>query len=339
MRKLYVDLGEKSYYIMIERGLIERVGQYARGKKIVVITDQNVDAHYGGIVMSSLTGEALKLVLPAGEETKSLKSLNRVYNFLLRSKITRSDLIIALGGGVIGDLAGFAAATVLRGVPFIQVPTSLLAQVDSSVGGKVAVNSRYGKNLIGAFYQPKLVLIDPDCLKTLDKRFFADGMAEVIKYGCIRDESLLAMLENEDILENLESVIERCCDIKRSIVETDEFDTGERMLLNFGHTIGHAVENYHNYSKYTHGEAVAIGMYNICLEGERLGFTQQGTAERIKRLLIKYNLPFRLDVGLCRLKDTIALDKKSQSDLINIIFLETAGKAIIKKMKKDELFA
>ena len=188
MRKLYVDLGEKSYYIMIERGLIERVGQYARGKKIVVITDQNVDAHYGGIVMSSLTGEALKLVLPAGEETKSLKSLNRVYNFLLRSKITRSDLIIALGGGVIGDLAGFAAATVLRGVPFIQVPTSLLAQVDSSVGGKVAVNSRYGKNLIGAFYQPKLVLIDPDCLKTLDKRFFADGMAEVIKYGCIRDE-------------------------------------------------------------------------------------------------------------------------------------------------------
>ncbi len=214
MRRISVNLGKNSYDIIIEKGITGRVGDYITAKKTAVITDENVDRLYGDSVVSSIGGEVKKLVLPSGEETKSFDKLMAVYDFLLEFKITRSDMIVALGGGVIGDLTGFAAATVLRGVPFIQVPTSLLAQVDSSVGGKVAVNSKFGKNLIGAFYQPKAVLIDIDCLKTLDKRFFADGMAEVIKYGCIRDAELFDTLANEDISEKMEGIIERCCDIK-----------------------------------------------------------------------------------------------------------------------------
>ncbi len=337
MRKIAVNLGKNSYDIHIEKGILGRVGDYVRAKKTAVITDENVDKYYGEKVMSSLGGEVRKLVLPAGEETKSFAHLQRVYDFLLDFKITRSDRIVALGGGVIGDLTGFAAATVLRGVPYIQVPTSLLAQVDSSVGGKVAVNSPYGKNLIGAFYQPKAVLIDPDCLNTLDPRFFADGMAEVIKYGCIRDAALFERLERGGIDGGMEDVIARCCDIKRSVVEVDEFDTGERMILNFGHTLGHAIENYYQYKNYTHGEAVAIGMYHISLIGEQKGVTPPGVAERIKAVLEKYRLPHRLDVGKSALKNAMLLDKKSESDEINIIFLDKIGNAVIKKLHKNEV--
>jgi len=335
---LNVNLKEKSYKIIIKNGIIKDVGQYISANKVAIITDENVNRHYGDRVASSIKGDVKKLVLPAGEETKSLDKLSLVYDFLLSFKITRSDLVVALGGGVIGDLAGFAAATVLRGIGFIQIPTSLLAQVDSSVGGKVAVNSPHGKNLIGAFYQPRLVLIDPLCLQTLDKRFFSDGMAEIIKYGCIKDERLFAMLEKENIDDKIGKIIERCCDIKRKIVEKDEFDTGERMALNFGHTIGHAVENYYRYEKYTHGEAVAIGMYNICLEGEKLAITPQGTAERVKNLLKKYSLPYALDIDVNQLKNIISLDKKSENDNINLILLNKLGEAIIKKMPKGELF-
>ncbi|NLB82469.1 MAG: 3-dehydroquinate synthase [Clostridiaceae bacterium] len=337
MRTLKVNLGEKSYNILIEKGIIKQVGQYVKANKTVVITDNNVNHYYGEQVISTIDGNVKKLVLPAGEETKSLDSLKYVYNFLLDFKITRDDLIIALGGGVIGDLSGFAAATVLRGVRYIQIPTSLLAQVDSSIGGKVAVNSDYGKNLIGAFYQPKLVLIDPDCLATLDKRFFSDGMAEVIKYGCIYDKDLFDIVEAGCIDEKIDEIIERCCNIKRQVVEKDEFDTGERMLLNFGHTIGHAVENHYNYQKYSHGEAVAIGMYNICVLGEKMGITAPGTADRVKQVLIKYNLPFRLDIGMEKLSDAIALDKKSQGENINLILLKDIGSAIRKKDRRTLL--
>lgn len=338
MRKLHVNLGDKSYDILIQKGIIERVGDYIESKKVAVITDENIDKFYGEKVVRSVKGEVRKFVLPAGEETKSFEKLQTVYNFLLDFKITRTDMIVALGGGVIGDLTGFAAATVLRGVPFVQIPTSLLSQVDSSVGGKVAVNSEYGKNLIGAFYQPKIVLIDTDCLKTLDKRFWADGMAEVIKYGCIRDENLFEVLARDDISDEIDEIIERCCDIKREVVEADEFDTGERMILNFGHTIAHAVENYYNYEKYTHGEAVAIGMYNVSLIGEKKGVTPLGTAEKIKQVLIKYNLPYELDVDTKYLIDAMTLDKKTQSSDINLIFLDRIGNAVINKMPIREVF-
>ena len=302
-------------------------------KKVAVITDANVDLLYGERVMNALgTRTAKKLVLPGGEGTKSLKYLEKVYDFLLEFGISRFDLIIALGGGVIGDLTGLAAATVLRGVPFMQIPTTLLAQVDSSVGGKVAINSPHGKNLIGAFHQPKAVLIDPDCLATLEPRVFSDGMAEVIKCGCIADAELFETLEATE----LDEVVLRCCDIKRQVVEQDEFDTGRRMILNFGHTIGHAVENFYNYEKYTHGEAVAIGMYNVTLAGERMGITAPGTAEKIRAVLKLYSLPYALDsVDGQALSRAMNLDKKSDGDMINMIFIEQIGKVVIKKLSKE----
>jgi len=334
MRKIHVNLGENSYDILIDSGILGRACEYINYNKVAIITDENVDKYYGDALLNSLSGDVKKLVLPAGESTKSIPMLQKVYDFLLDFQITRKDVIIALGGGVIGDLTGFAASTLLRGVPFIQIPTTLLAQVDSSVGGKVAVNVPQGKNLIGSFYQPKIVLIDTDCLKTLPKRVIADGMAEVIKYGCIRDVSLFELLANENPFDAIDEIIETCCNIKRIVVEADEFDLGERMILNFGHTLGHAVENYYNYSKYTHGEGVAIGMYNASLAGEKMGITPFGTAEKIKNILVKYNLPYKLDIDKNCLTDAMSLDKKSENSDINLILLDKIGNAIIKKLPK-----
>ena len=258
-----------------------------------------------------------------------------IYNEFLNFNLTRSDLIIALGGGVIGDLAGFAASTYLRGIDFIQIPTSLLAQVDSSVGGKVAVDLERGKNLVGSFYHPKCVLIDPQVLSTLNDKFFADGMGEVIKYGCIKDsnffEFLYKMKDNEQLMSNMEEVIYKCCDIKRQVVERDEKDKGERMLLNFGHTLGHSIEQYYNYEKYTHGEAVAIGMYMITKISEEKGLTKKETAEKIKDILIKYNLPYEVNVNLKELLEAINLDKKKMGNDLNIIVLKEIGNSEIYK--------
>ena len=337
-KTLYVDLQEHSYDIIIGNGIIDDIGSYIDNKRVFIITDDHVNDFFGERVISSIKGEVFRFVLAAGEESKSITSLQKIYGFLLQNQITRNDLVIALGGGVVGDLTGFAASTVLRGVPFAQVPTSLLAQVDSSVGGKVAINSPYGKNLIGAFYQPKLVLIDPLCLDTLSLRVINDGMAEVIKYGCISDKALFDNLLNSNPFASLEDIIYTCCDIKRKIVEKDEFDNGERIILNFGHTIGHAVENYYNYEKYTHGEAVAIGMYNISLLGEKIGVTPPGTAEKIKQVLVKYELPYELPVDMTNLMNTIALDKKSVGDKINIVLLDKLGSAVVKPMLKSDVF-
>ena len=295
--ELVVDLGERSYPIIIEDNLLDRIDEEIqkvfKGNKVFILTDENVNKFYGDRISSKLLEagyDVRSLALPAGEETKSFFTLPEVYNALLDFNLTRSDLIITLGGGVIGDLGGFVASTYLRGVSFVQIPTSLLAQVDSSVGGKVAVDLEKGKNLVGSFYHPKLVLIDPLLLKTLEKRFLIDGMAEVIKYGCIKDNTLFEYLNDTEVIEvinNIGTIIHRCCDIKREVVEKDEKDTGERMLLNFGHTIGHAIEQYYNYSKYTHGEAVAIGMYNISLISEERGITEEGTSKKIKNISLK----------------------------------------------------
>ena len=338
--ELVVDLGERSYPIMIEEGLLDRVDveikKIFNGNKIFILTDENVNKHYGEKITSKLKNvgyDVKRYVLPAGEETKSFFTLPEVYNELLDFNLTRSDLIITLGGGVIGDLGGFVASTYLRGVSFIQIPTSLLAQVDSSVGGKVAVDLEKGKNLVGSFYHPKSVLIDPLVLRTLDKRFLVDGMAEVIKYGCIKDKELFKYLENihdyNELINNIGIIIHRCCDIKREVVEKDERDTGERMLLNFGHTIGHAIEQYYNYSKYTHGEAVAIGMYEITKISEASGETEAGTSEKIKDILIKYNLPYKLDVDLSEISEAISLDKKNLGKKLNLIFISKIGKSKI----------
>lgn len=340
--ELKVDLKDRSYPIIIEKGLINRVSEEIRkvykGKKIFVITDDNVNKYYGGKISEELKSndfEVKLLALKPGEETKNFNTLPIVYNELLDFNLTRSDLIIALGGGVIGDLAGFVASTYLRGVDFVQIPTSLLAQVDSSVGGKVAVDLDRGKNLVGSFYHPKCVLIDPEVLNTLDNRFFIDGMAEVIKYGCIKDKQFFDYLEkmenNQQLINNMEVVIHKCCDIKRQVVENDEKDKGERMLLNFGHTLGHAIEQYYNYTKYSHGEGVAIGMYVISKVSEEKGLTKKGTSQRIKDILVKYNLPYEVDVNIEETLEAINLDKKKLGNDLNVIILKEIGNSEIYK--------
>ena len=340
--ELKVDLKDRSYPIIIEKGLINRVSEEIRkvykGKKIFIITDDNVNKYYGGKISGELKKndfEVKLLALKPGEETKNFNTLPIVYNELLDFNLTRSDLIIALGGGVIGDLAGFVASTYLRGVDFVQIPTSLLAQVDSSVGGKVAVDLDRGKNLVGSFYHPKCVLIDPDVLNTLEDRFFIDGMAEVIKYGCIKDKEFFDYLEkmenNQQLINNMEVVIHKCCDIKRQVVENDEKDKGERMLLNFGHTLGHAIEQYYNYTKYSHGEGVAIGMYVISKISEEKGLTKKGTSQRIKDILVKYNLPYELDVNIEETLEAINLDKKKLGNDLNVIILKEIGSSEIYK--------
>lgn len=335
--RLYVDLGEHSYPIYIENNILSSAAPYVadvfKGKRIMIISDDSVFPLYGETLEKGLAEkyEVHHIVLPHGEQTKSFETLPVIYSAMLKAKISRSDLVIALGGGVIGDLAGFAASSFLRGVKFVQIPTSLLAQVDSSVGGKVAVDLPEGKNLVGAFFQPKLVLIDPTVLKTLPKRYINDGMGEVIKYGCIWDKDLFETLRSRSSFEDLEDIlpkiIERCVDIKRIVVEHDQFDTGERMLLNFGHTLAHTIEQYYHYERESHGEAVSIGMYQICRIAEEAGLTAPGCAEAIKEVLVTYGLPYESGLPLGKLTEAIKLDKKNLNGNLNVVLLHEIGKS------------
>ncbi len=334
MMELTVNLGENSYPVIIESGILSKAGTYlsrvVKGKRIMVISDDHVFPLYGETLLGSLSGyECHTLALPHGEPTKSFQTLPEIYSALLEAKITRSDLVIALGGGVIGDLAGFAAASYLRGVKYIQVPTSLLAQVDSSVGGKVAVDLPQGKNLAGAFFHPKLVLIDPDVLSTLPERYINDGMGEVIKYGCIKDARLFEILKARGSFEGLRpdiaSVIFRCVDIKRAVVEADQFDTGERMLLNFGHTLGHTIEQYYEYGRESHGEAVSIGMYQITKIAEEKGLTPAGCAAAIRELLTAFRLPYECGLPIESLISAVKLDKKNLDNHLNLVLLRDIG--------------
>ena len=346
-RNLFVNLKENSYNILIERGLLSKLGEELKkiyfGEKIFIITDENVDKYYGAKVKDELDKagyKTRKMVLTPGEETKSFSTLPDIYNELLDFKLTRKELLITLGGGVIGDLGGFVASTFLRGVSFVQIPTSLLAQVDSSVGGKVAVDLEKGKNLVGSFYQPKGVFIDPDVLNTLPEKFYKDGMAEVIKYGCIKDRNFFYMLKSlksrEEVMNNIEDILYKCCYIKKSVVERDEKDLGERMLLNFGHTLGHAVEKYYNFTGYSHGEAVAMGMYNISLKSEGEGITEKGVSEEIKEILINYDLPYEVDIkDNNKIIDTISLDKKNIGNVLKVILLKSIGESIIYDTTSD----
>ena len=336
--ELTVNLGENSYPIYIENGILPHAGEYIskfyQGKKIILISDDNVFPLYGETVLNSLQNyECHTLVLSHGEPTKSFESLPKIYSAMLDAKISRSDLVIALGGGVIGDLAGFAASSFLRGVKLVQIPTSLLAQVDSSVGGKVAVDLPQGKNLVGAFFHPKMVLIDPDVLNTLPTRYINDGMGEVIKYGCIKDATLFNTLKNhisfEDLKPELASIIARCVDIKRIVVEHDQFDTGERMLLNFGHTLAHTIEQYYHYERESHGEAVAIGMYQISKIAEEKGLTKDGCSDEIKQLLQTYGLPFSCNLPIEDLTGAIKLDKKNLNNHLNVVLLHTIGDSYV----------
>ena len=272
MRKIFVNT-DNPYEIIVHKGIFEYcdeiIANFFDLRNTVIVTDETVYKIYGKIFEDKLLKKGFKVgvfVLKDGEQSKNLNNLSLLYDFLSESEITRDDFIIALGGGVVGDLAGFAAASFLRGISFIQIPTTLVAQVDSSVGGKTAVNIKSGKNLVGAFHQPSLVICDPNLLSTLGSRVFCDGMGEVIKYGCIKSTELFDILESCDNIKSIiDDIIYRCVSIKRDVVERDETDKGERALLNFGHTLGHAIEKEHNFQEISHGQAVAVGMEDFAI--------------------------------------------------------------------------
>ena len=349
MKTLNVNLPGRSYDILMERGLLSRAGELCRAalpkaSRLFVVTDSTVGPLYLNRIIPALENTGFETAIceiPAGEASKCVEQLSRLWECMMDFGLTRTDAVVALGGGVVGDLAGFAAATILRGVDFIQIPTTLLAQVDSSVGGKVAIDLQHGKNLAGAFWQPRLVLMDPAVLGTLDDKTFADGMAEVIKYGCIRDAAFLFWLEQhpsrQEIMADIEHVLYTCCDIKRSVVVEDERDTGARMVLNFGHTLGHAYELAGHYQTWTHGQAVAAGMVKAAELGVAMGITPAGLAERIGVLLGCFGLPVFIPCTHADYAAAIGLDKKGAGDSISVILLEAAGKAAAHPMPKAKL--
>ncbi len=343
MSVITVPLGDRSYPISIESGALDTLGARTREAlgeiAVAIVTDDNVAPLYLKRAVTSCEKAGLRvctITLPHGEGTKCLERLNELYGFLCESRITRRDALVALGGGVIGDLTGLAAATFLRGVHFIQVPTTLLAQVDSSVGGKVAVDLPQGKNLVGAFYQPDFVLADPETLNTLTDEFWRDGLGEVVKYGCIGDEALFALLEacapggRSALMACIGEILLRCIRAKADVVAQDERDTGLRMTLNFGHTIAHAVETCQHYEGLRHGEAVALGMHLMTRLTEGKGMTRPGASDRLDALLSSLGMPMALPP--IPEKDLIAamgMDKKSEGREMRVIALETIGKCFI----------
>lgn len=341
MKTLRVNAGG-GYDILIERGLLKNCGEKIKrvvsAKKAAVISDTNVAPIYLETVEKSVKEagiETVSYVFEAGESSKTTANLIKIVEFLAQSGLTRNDCVIALGGGVCGDMAGFSAAVYLRGIKYIQIPTTLLAQVDSSVGGKTAVDLPQGKNLCGAFWQPSLVVIDPDVLDTLPAHFFSDGMGEVIKYGCIKSKSLFEKIEKENARDIIDDVIYECADIKRGVVERDEKEAGERALLNFGHTCGHSIEKLCNFSGVSHGEAVGIGMVMISRAGEKAGITEKGTADKIAVLLKKYGLKTETDLPVSEIVRNMAFDKKRTSAGIKLIMLRSIGDSFIEPMSMD----
>ncbi len=339
MAQLQVSLGARSYPIHLAHGLLDQLGPLLREAlgtaALAIITDDHVAPLYLARVEASLRSAGFRtesLVLPHGEQTKCLQRLSECYDFLCQRQITRQDAVVALGGGVIGDLAGLAAATYLRGVRFVQVPTTLLAQVDSSVGGKVAVDLPQGKNLVGAFYQPTLVACDPDTLSTLTDEYWRDGLGEVVKYGCIGDEPLFCLLEacapggRAMLMAHMDEILTHCIQYKAEVVRQDERDTGLRMTLNFGHTIAHAVETCQHYAGLRHGEAVALGMSVMTRLSESRGLTDTGTARRLDALLHALHLPVSLpELPEEALLSAMTMDKKNAGATLRVILLRQLG--------------
>jgi 3-dehydroquinate synthase len=342
MRKVNVSLGHRSYPIFIGTNLLSRVGvECARLKfaaRCAVISDRNVAKLYGNTVLRSLQAagfDPLLITVNPGEPAKSLATVQICYDQLAAHRLERESFIVALGGGVVGDLAGFVAATFLRGIGFVQVPTTLLAQVDSSVGGKVGVNLKAGKNLVGAFYQPKLVLGDLETLHTLPGREFHAGLAEVIKYGIISDAKLFLQLERnlEKVLQHdpklLSSIIARCCEIKAEVVSQDETESGLRAILNFGHTIGHAIEAISGYGKYLHGEAISIGQVAAAKLSAKVCGLPESEVSRIGNLFSAAGLPTKIRLSPASRRNLFAamqLDKKVSGGEIKFVLAEKIGK-------------
>ncbi|MEG0254251.1 MAG: 3-dehydroquinate synthase [Vagococcus sp.] len=347
--KLSVNLPTKTYELLIEKGALDHVGSWVRKlwqpQKIVIITDETVNDLYGKKVKNAIQDEGFNVsvvTIKPGETSKNLEEAQKLYRYLAEKEMTRKDGIVILGGGVVGDLGGFVASTYMRGLHFLQIPTTLLAQVDSSIGGKTAVNTSVAKNLVGTFAQPDGVLIDPNTLLTLEKRRVREGLAEVVKSAAIADTELWALLDTlkdeDDALSFSEEIIYACCQIKGQVVEEDEKDTGIRLILNYGHTIGHAIEQTCGYGVVTHGEAVAIGMSQITKNAEKIGTMPKGIYQQLVSMLQKFHLPTHLDDWEAEsLYKALIHDKKTQGNNIRIILLEGLGKAKIETIQIEDM--
>ncbi len=345
MEKIHVS-ASGSYDIIIEDGIIDKTGEYVeklvKGRKAVLVTDDIVDALYSERVVNSLEAAGFtvyKFVMPHGETSKNAENFIKLLEFAAENRISRADVMVALGGGVVGDLTGFAASAFLRGIAFVQIPTTLLAAVDSSVGGKTAIDLAAGKNLVGAFYQPKVVLCDTTTFNTLSEEIFADGMAEVIKYGAIIDKELWGWLKEPMGHDEIERIVARCVSIKRDVVEKDEFDVGLRQILNFGHTIGHSIEALSNY-EISHGKAVAIGMSLVSEMSVKNGYCKDDTLiAEMNEMLKRHNLPTDTEFEAKALVEPIRSDKKGDNAGVNMILLEEIGQYLIKKTSFNDIYS
>jgi len=342
MKKVTVEASIK-YDVLIGRGLLKETGAYAADVfgscKLCVVSDETVFGLYGNIVKTSLADagyETCEFTFPSGEQSKKMDTVARLLEFMAEAQLTRSDALVALGGGITGDITGFAASCYLRGVPFIQIPTTLLAAVDSSVGGKTGVNLVHGKNLAGAFWQPSLVLCDCSTFDTLTNASLLDGIAEIIKYGVIADRELFNFVlgnNNSLFLKNniFEKIIEKCVIIKSRIVSADERDTGIRQLLNFGHTLGHAIEQCSDY-RISHGQAVALGMLHIARAADISGVSTENCAEKIEQALRQYGFKLMCDFSADELCEAALIDKKRKGDFITLVIPDKIGECRLEKM-------
>ena len=333
---------KKPYDILIGKNLFgvlpDKIKELSKAKTVVIITDDNVDKLYSNKVLEILQSagyNTLKFVFTHGEAHKTMETVCEILEFLAQNCVTRSDLIVALGGGIVGDVSGFVAASYLRGIDFIQLPTTFLAAIDSSVGGKTGVNLKSGKNLAGAFYQPRLVICNTETFNTLSEEIFKEGLCEAIKYGVICDKELFSLL-SEDKNFDIESVIERCVSIKAEIVSADEFDTGKRQLLNLGHTIGHAIEKTTNF-EISHGIAVGIGMAIISKISDTLSWSKEPTHSQIIKCLENNEIPTNTSATSKELLSAMAKDKKRTGDTINLVIPEKIGNCVLKSIAVSEL--
>lgn len=337
MQTVKINTG-KGYNCIIGRGLLEKSGELIKevcaARRIALVTDDTVNSLYADTVENSLETagfECVKFVFPNGESSKNIGTYSDMLEFMAENRLTRKDCIVALGGGVTGDMAGFCAATYLRGIDCVQIPTTLLSLVDSSVGGKTAIDLKHGKNLAGAFYQPRLVIADIDTLSTLGRDVFADGMAETIKYGVLFDREFFNSLKDKNIRENLEETVKKCIEFKRDTVIKDETDLGIRGLLNFGHTVGHAIEKCSDYTV-SHGRAVAVGMVIISRGAYRTGLAKEDISAELSELLESFGLPVSTDFTADELYEAAVNDKKTDGNMITLILPETVGKCRLYKI-------
>lgn len=335
-----------SYNVFVGRDLLVKTGELVdkvkKPCKVLIITDAKVSEIYGSKVAKSMAENGFKtfdFVVKRGETSKSIAIFENILEYMAENKFHRDDLIIALGGGVVGDLAGFVAAVYNRGIDFVQIPTTFLSAIDSSVGGKTALNLKSGKNLVGAFKQPILVICDLNSFNTLEDKYFKDGIAEAIKYSILKDEEMFQHFEEHQVDfkdEKIEEIVIKSIEYKREIVREDEFDTGLRQLLNLGHTIGHSIEIAKNY-EITHGHAVAIGTYMIAKAASKKGYCESVVSERIKNAIIKNGLDYKIDISVEDLFKNALKDKKATSDSITLVIPEKIGKCKLEKVSLSEL--